>query len=123
MARFVLSDAQRTDKKAFRVDRWMNAKKYKEREPIYFDTLDAFAGQLAVISADGEADPQALAALLAVVVREDRSVSGWFDKKLSGSTDLRQDEGWARLYIAAAGAIVERYLNAGRAPVAIAETQ
>jgi hypothetical protein len=123
MAKFVLSDAQRADKKAFRVDRWMNSKKYKEREQTYFETVDQFAGQLAQISADGEADPQALAALLAVILREDRSVAGWFDKKLSGSTDLREDEGWKRLYIAAAGAIVERYLNAGRASAAVAETR
>jgi hypothetical protein len=121
--KFVLSDPQRADKNAFRVDRWIKSKKYKEREPTYFDYLDQLAGQLAQISTDGEADPQALVALLATILREDRSVAGWFDKKLRGSTDLRQDEGWARLYIAAAGAIVERYLRADRASVAVAEAR
>lgn len=121
MAKTVLSDAQRADKRAFRVDRWLKSKKYREREPTYFDYLDQFVGMLAPISADGEADPQVLAALLATVLREDHSVAGWFDKKLRGSTDLREDEGWMRVYIAAGGAVVERYLGTDRLQVAVVE--
>lgn len=114
MAKRVLTDDERHLKGPLQVDRWLKSKAFRILEDDYFITLDGMAREISARDEDGELDPEVLRRMCAILLSADGTFKDWFHRELSGSELLAEEGGWQRLYLIAAGAMVERYLRQDR---------
>lgn len=114
MSKRVLNEDERHLKAPLQVDRWLRSRAFRVLEEEYFITLDGMAREISARDEDGALDVEVLRRMCAVLLSADGTFKDWFHRELSGSELLSGDQGWQRLYLIAAGAIVERYLRQDR---------
>ena len=115
MAKRVLQPNERVTGTNYGVKRWMKTSEFKRARSFYFDTLDEFARRLSPRAEDGDVSPVALTELLKVVLRNDHSVLGFFEKRHRSTGLMKKDE-WDDLLYSAAGYVVESYLATAEIP-------